>query len=356
MIQPFLAPASIQTWSPGRLQVRCVGCVQETADVRSFHFIAEPARLFLYKPGQFITLELDIDGARVARSYTLSSSPSTPYRLSITVKRVPGGQVSNWLHDHLHPGMTLDIQGPAGQFNAVDIRADKLLLLSGGVGITPLMSMARWFHDTCSDVDLVFAHSARSPADLIYRHELEQMAASASRFALHLLCDNHAPGQSWAGYRGRLNPTVLELLAPDFRERELLCCGPPAYMQCVRELLQASGYDLTRYHEEAFFAEPPPCATPDVQVDAANAPRIQFSLSGKEITAAPGETVHSAALRAGIRIPKACGMGVCGTCMVLKTAGEVRMQHDGGITDEDVAAGYILSCCSVPLQDMAIDC
>lgn len=355
MIQPFLDPGTIRTWAPGRQQVRCVGCVQETADVRTFHLVAEPARLFLYKPGQFITLELEIDGARVARSYTLSSSPSAPYRLSITVKRMPGGQVSNWLHDHLHPGMALDIQGPAGQFNAVDIRANKLLLLSGGVGITPLMSMARWFLDTCAEVDLVFAHSARSPADIIYRRELEQMAASTPRVALHLVCDGTAPGEPWAGYRGRLSPVLLELLAPDFREREVLCCGPSAYMHCVREWLQASGYDMARYHEEAFAAEPSPSPASGV-ADAPNGPRIRFSQSGREIAAAPGDTIHSAALRAGIRIPKACGMGVCGTCMVLKTGGEVEMQHNGGITDEDLAAGYILSCCSVPLQDVVIDC
>ena len=139
----FLNPVTTQTWSNGRHMVRCVKVIQETWDVRTFCFMADQPVLYFFKPGQFVTLELEIDGQPVMRSYTISSSPSVPYSFSITIKRVPGGKVSNWLHDNLNEGDELPVHGPVGLFNAIDFPAEKVLYLSGGVGITPVMSMAR---------------------------------------------------------------------------------------------------------------------------------------------------------------------------------------------------------------------
>ncbi len=120
--------------------------------------------------------------------------------------------------------------------------------------------------------------------------------------------------------------------------------------------------DMSRYHEEAFGPTPPEIRAevegtgrrsrraPEVPVAELN--QVEFISTGKSIRVVPGETVHAAAAKLGLHIPKACGMGICGTCKVMKTAGEVEMEHNGGITDEDVAEGYILSCCSVPKGDV----
>lgn len=365
MTNTFLNPVTTQTWSNGRHLVRCVKAIQETWDVRTFCFMADQPMLFFFKPGQFVTLELEIDGQPVMRSYTISSSPSVPYSFSITIKRVPGGQVSNWLHDNLKEGDVIPVHGPVGNFNAIDFPADKVLFLSGGVGITPVMSMARWFFDTNANVDMVFVHSARTPKDIIYHRELRHMASRIANFKLHLVCERYDIGEAWSGYRGYLNQPMLELIAPDFLEREIFCCGPTPYMNAVKRLLEANGFDMRHYHEEAFGATPPEVGE-EVREHAAEAARdggltdadlreVTFSGTGKSIRVAPGETVHTAAARLGLHIPKACGMGICGTCKVMKTSGEVEMEHNGGITDEDVAEGYILSCCSVPKGDVAID-
>lgn len=250
MSSNFLNPVTTQTWANGRHLVRCVKVIQETWDVRTFCFMADQPILFFFKPGQFVTLELEIDGEPVMRSYTISSSPSVPYSFSITIKRVPGGRVSNWLHDNLKEGQELPVHGPVGLFNAIDFPADKVLFLSGGVGITPVMSMARWFFDTNANVDMVFVHSARSPKDIIYHRELEHMASRIDNFSLHIICERHGLGEAWAGYRGYLNLRMLELIAPDFLEREIFCCGPTPYMSAVKHLLQGHGYDMSRYHEE----------------------------------------------------------------------------------------------------------
>ncbi|WP_437880265.1 glycine-betaine demethylase subunit GbcB [Pseudomonas sp. LRF_L74] len=363
MTNTFLNPVNTQTWSNGRHPVRCVKVIQETWDVRSFCFTAEQPILFFFKPGQFVTLELQIDGEQVMRSYTISSSPSVPYSFSITVKRAPGGKVSNWLHDNMKVGDELAVHGPVGLFNAIDFPADKVLFLSGGVGITPVMSMARWFYDTNANIDMVFVHSARSPKDLVFQRELEHMAARIENFALHLVCEKHGLGEAWAGYRGYLNDKMLALMAPDYMEREIFCCGPTPYMNAVKNFLKNNGFDMSHYHEEAFGPTPPEVReeVEELAAEAAEAGEsavqyeVEFAITGKSVRIAPGETVHVAAQKVGLHIPKACGMGICGTCMVQKTSGSVEMNHNGGITEEDEAEGYILSCCSVPKSDLVID-
>jgi glycine betaine catabolism B len=358
-------PVETQIWTNGRHSVRCVKAIQETWDTKTFCFMADQPTLFFFKPGQFVTLELEIEGEPVFRSYTISSSPSVPYSFSITVKRVPGGVVSNWLHDHVDQGFELAVHGPVGVFNSIDFPANKVLFLSGGVGITPLMSMTRWAYDTNMDVDLIFVHSARTPRDLIFHRELEFMSSRIANFHLHLICERLESGQNWSGYRGFLDEAKLLMATPDLLDREVFCCGPAPYMRAVRSMLDRLGFDMDRYHEEAFSSTPEKIEEQAIQnaetaaeeayaLLASDLIDVAFVSSGKQAQVAPGETIHAAAAKVGLTIPKACGMGICGTCKVKKVTGEVEMNHNGGITDEDVAAGYILSCCSVPQSSSVV--
>ena len=362
----YLAPVNTQTWVNGRHNVRCVKVIQESWDVNTFCFMAQQPVMFFFKPGQFVTLELEIDGKQVMRSYTISSSPSVPYSFSITVKRVPGGVVSNWLHDNMDVGMELAVHGPVGNFNCIDFPSEKVLLLSGGVGITPVMSMARWWFDTNADVDIVFVHSARTPRDLIYPRELDHMASRLDNFSLHMIVERMHNGLAWHGYRGYLDAIKLEMAAPDYMEREIFCCGPAPYMKAVKSLLISKGFDMSRYHEESFGATPESVVEDAIEqaevaqaeADAINTEdlmRVEFANYGRSIQVAPGETLHNAAAKLDLHIPKACGMGICGTCKVLVKEGETTMEHNGGITEEDVEAGYVLSCCTVANSDVVIE-
>ncbi|WP_027960682.1 hybrid-cluster NAD(P)-dependent oxidoreductase [Halomonas halodenitrificans] len=367
MSMSFYNPITTQTWTNGRHLVRCVKVIRETQDASTFCFMAEQPVMFFFKPGQFVTLELEIEGEQVMRSYTISSSPSVPYSFSITVKRLPGGKVSNWLHENLKAGEKLAVHGPVGNFNIIDYPAEKVLFLSGGVGVTPLMSMTRWLFDTNADVDLEFIHSARAPRDVIYHRELMHMFSRIPEFKLHVVCENKSDiGEAWDGYRGYLSQAMLELMAPDYREREIFCCGPTPYMNAVKRILHDSGFDMKHYHEESFGAIPVDVkedvlelaeqAEADAeQLDYAEMFNIEFGSSGKSVRILPDETVHAAASKLGLHIPKACGMGICGTCQVKLASGEVEMEHNGGITDEDIEEGYILSCCSKPKGDVVVD-
>lgn len=362
----YLAPVNTQTWVNGRHNVRCVKVIHETWDVKTFCFMAQQPVMFFFKPGQFVTLELEIDGKQVMRSYTISSSPSVPYSFSITVKRVPGGQVSNWLHDNMFMGSELAVHGPVGQFNCIDFPNEKVLLLSGGVGITPVMSMARWWFDTNAEVDVTFIHSARSPRDVIYTRELDHMAARLDNFGLYLIVERMENGLPWQGYRGYLDAAKLDMISPDFMEREIFCCGPVPYMKAVKSLLQSRGFDMSRYHEESFGATPADVVEDAIElaevaqaeadaVNQADLLKVEFANSGKSIQIGAGETLHNAAARLDLMIPKACGMGICGTCKVLVKEGQTKMEHNGGITDDDVEAGYVLSCCTIPQSDVVIE-
>ena len=113
-------PVQTQTWVNGRHVMRCVRVIDETWDVKTFVFAAEQPLMFFFKPGQFVTLELEIEGEQVMRSYTISSSPSVPYSFSLTIKKLPGGLVSSWMHDHMQQGDELVVHGPVGRFNVID--------------------------------------------------------------------------------------------------------------------------------------------------------------------------------------------------------------------------------------------
>jgi ferredoxin-NADP reductase len=341
----------------------CCQVRQETHDVKSFIFRPRRPGLVRFLPGQFLTLELDVDGETINRCYTISSPPTRPDTLSITVKRVPGGRVSNWLHDCLTPGMTLRALGPNGEFSCALHPVGKYLFLSGGSGITPLMSMSRSFHDLGEDRDVVFVHSARTPTDIIFRRELGLLAANQPGFRTAFVCEGRGSAADWAAPTGYLDRSLLAHIAPDFAEREVFCCGPEPYMKAVRALLTESGFDMAKYHEESFSfanlsneqAEEEADAAVDLTAAESAGFNVEFTKSGRTVVCAPGQKLLDAARAAGLRLPSSCAKGMCGTCKSRLVSGEVDMVHGGGIRQREIDQGFILPCCSTPRSDLVIE-
>ncbi len=411
----------------GDADLVCVAVRAETHDVSTFVFAPVQPRLFRFLPGQFMTLELDAAG--VQRSYTIASPPTRPWRIEVTAKLAEGGPGSAWLHGAMRPGVRVRASGPMGEFSCGMQPTGKLLLLSAGSGITPLMSMARTLHDLGSEADVLFLHSARSPADLVFAEELRAMERRPG-FRSVAVVERDAPGARWDGFRGRLSPAMLGLLAPDLREREVFCCGPAPYMAAVRAMLDAAGADPGRYHEESFSFEdadasagqpsrvllplpkgkgrgegvlaaerrtagadgllpgvgdyraglpPHPSPLPEgegagsvlthaigaSQADCSSALvqdapgiaafTVRFARLGRDIACPPGASVLAAARAAGVRLPSACGKGVCGTCKSRVLSGTVEMRHGGGIRQREVDAGLALLCCARPTSDLVVD-
>lgn len=339
-------------WNDAEL-LECTMVIPETTDTATIAFRAPSGAWFDYKPGQFLTLDLPVEGGTVSRTYTISSSPSRPLSISITVKAQAGSIGTRWMLDHLKPGMKLKAHGPAGQFTFLRHPAKKYLFVSAGSGITPMMSMTTWAWDSGEMPDITFVHAARKPADIIFRRRLEQFASRVPGLQLRFTVEEVDPFEVWSGFRGRLSQIMLGLMAPDYLEREVFCCGPEPFMRSVREMLASLGYDMARYHEESFAAP----ALQEIPVETtapSGAAEITFAASGKTVPSDGTETILAVAKRSGLNIPSSCNFGLCGTCKVQKTAGEVTMVHNGGISDEEIAQGMILACCSKPQGTVTI--
>ena len=337
----------------------CRAVRRETHDVMTFVFEAPQPRVFAYRPGQFMTFEFEIGGEIVNRCYTIASAPTRPHRLEITVKKIPGGPVSTWLHETLRPGMRVKAIGPMGDFTCAAHAAPKYLFLSAGSGVTPLMSMTRAHHDLASDADIAFVHSARTPVDLIFRDELALMAREQPRLRVTTICETDAPMAAWSGYRGRIDLARLELIVPDFREREVFVCGPAPYMAGVRAVLVEAGFDMARFHQESFdFSElgGEVEATPEAPAETVvQAFKVVFATSRRALDCPSDQTVLGAAKAAGMRLPSSCTKGMCGTCKCRLVSGTVEMSPAGGIRQREIDQGMILICCSKPTSDLVIE-
>ncbi|MFN7166379.1 MAG: 2Fe-2S iron-sulfur cluster-binding protein [Pannonibacter sp.] len=401
--------ASTAPWKGPATRLEVLAVIDETADVKTFVFRPEGGGWFSYKPGQFVTLELPVPGGPVWRTYTLSSTPTRPFSASVTVKAQAGSIGTRWMFDTLVPGMTLTASGPAGHFSHWNHLAERYLFLSAGSGITPMMSMLRAMADTAPASDVAFLTCGRTPGDLLFRDELEMLARQMPNLELGLMVERKSAADRWHGLTGRIDMARLKFLVRDYRQREIFCCGPEPFMAGVRVMLEDAGFDMRHYHEESFgapskaqsqaqsqaqiLAQTPvpaqapatastakpvaaagadgrvlsqaqgaaPTAAPPAQDGTAPAGyagdgvRLQFSRSDVTTTCAPGTTLLEAARAAAVRIPAACEAGMCGTCKVKKTAGDVTMAHNGGITDEEISSGYILACCSHPVSAVTLE-
>jgi len=349
------APAPL--WNPDEDETLvCCAVRTETHDVKTFIFQAAQPRRFAYQPGQFMTFSLTIAGEEIHRCYTLSSTPTRPDRISITVKRIGEGPVSSWLHANLAPGTSIKALGPMGDFFCSPQSGSKYLFLSAGSGITPLMSMTRSHHDLASGCDIAFIHSARSPADLIFRDELDLMAKSAPGLTVTAICEADSDGEVWSGPRGRIDLAKLEAIIPDFREREVYICGPAPYMAAVKSMLEASGFDMARYHFESFDFAELSADRPEPEVaTASNGFKVEFKLSRRTIKVAPDRFILAAAKAEGMRLPSSCTKGMCGTCKCKLVSGTVDMTAAGGIRQREIDQGMILICCSKPTSDLVLE-
>ncbi|MBG1233637.1 hybrid-cluster NAD(P)-dependent oxidoreductase [Aestuariivirga litoralis] len=349
---------SATPWDDSEL-LECAMVIPEDANTATFGLRAPSGAWFDYIPGQFITLELPVPGGTVQRTYTISSSPSRPVSISVTVRAQKNSVGGRWMLDHLKPGMKIKAYGPSGIFSSHKHPAKKQLFISAGSGITPMMSMTTWAWDSSEMPDIVFVHAAKRPSEIIFRERLEQLANRVPGIQLRFTVEESDAFRSWHGYRGRLSQIMLGLMAPDYLEREVFCCGPEPFMQGVRDMLNALGFDMAHYHQESFGApvrtEADQPLIHDVKPADSVMVKVNFAKSGKIADCRETESILSVAKRSGLNIPSGCNFGLCGTCKIKKTEGDVHMVHNGGISDEEIADGFILACCSKPMGRVVLE-
>ncbi|MBO9198515.1 2Fe-2S iron-sulfur cluster binding domain-containing protein [Rhizobium sp. 16-449-1b] len=357
MTKPSGCTAGHSVWDPEHDDTLvCIDIHQETADVKSFTFASADGKQFDFQSGQYFLFDFPMGDDAEARCYSISSSPHRSRTFTVTVKRVVNGRVSNWLHDNLGKGAIVKAQGPLGHFLRPLAKSPKLLLLSGGSGITPVMSILRDLADSHDPADIVFMHAARTPLDLIFRDELNCLASRMKRLRLHFLPETVIGEPSWPGLTGRITPEFMRLAVPDIANRTVMCCGPAPFMAAARSISSELGVSAGNYIEESFDAavidEP---GLPIEEAAAAKVWQVEFQKQNRKIEVKSEQTVLSSAKKAGVRLPSSCSNGVCGTCKSKLVSGSVEMNHNGGIRQREIDAGMFLPCCSKPLSDLVVD-
>ena len=325
--------------------------VRETADAHSLVFDGPPLP---YKPGQFLTLRIPSDREPTARCYSLSSSPDVDDALKVTVKRTVDGYGSNWVCDNVCAGTQIEVLPPAGKFSPKDLDAD-LLLLAGGSGITPVISIVKSaLVRGTGRVVLVYAN--RDEASVIFGPELARLSASHPErlVVLHWL-------ESVSGL-----PTQAQLreLVRPYAAYEAFICGPGPFMSAVTAALSELGVERRRIHLERFMSlegnpwqelEGATTPTPsEVAPSAAPAATVHVELDGATSEHPwPAETkLLDLLLARGLDAPYSCRQGNCSACSCRLVEGEVRMLHNAVLEQEDLDEGWRLACQSVPVSDV----
>jgi 3-ketosteroid 9alpha-monooxygenase subunit B len=322
--------------------------VQETADTRSY-VLDVPDELrpaFSYRPGQFCTFRVRLGEGEALRCYSMSSAPETDDDLTVTVKRVPGGLVSNWIHDHVAEGDTLEATTPAGVFCTRP--GDRpIVAFCGGSGITPVMSILRSvLASTDRRVRVLYAN--RDHDSVIFGHDLAVLADRAPRLELRHHLD------SSGGYLDR--QAVADFAAAD-PDADFYICGPGPFMDLVETSLLETGVDADRIAIERFVVADGPPTEAEAEAEAAASTEgaaatthVTLILKGKPTTLAhrPGDTVLGTARRAGVVTPYSCEAGNCATCMALVRDGSVSMRVNNALTPEELEEGWVLTCQAEP--------
>ena len=317
--------------------------VPETADTVSIVLDVPPelAGAFSYRAGQFCNVQVHIDGAPHMRCYSMSSSPELGEVMQVTVKRVPGGTVSNWINDHLRAGDVLELSPPAGFFQLTETDAD-LVAFAAGSGITPVFSLVKTaLAITGRTVRLHYAN--RDRGGVIFDAELAELERR-HRGRLAVVRSNDRE-------HGLATPdTAAAFAAPSAADGEFYVCGPGPYMQIVEEGLRLLGVGPPRIHIERFASSDPIVGTPQPPPEPAGGTTVTIELEGRtEVTDHhPGTTILQTARQTGLSPPFSCESGSCATCMARLVDGAVSMYVNNALTPDEVEDGWVLTCQSVP--------
>jgi ferredoxin-NADP reductase len=326
--------------------LRIARVIRETADAASFVLDVpdDLAGAFAYRAGQFCTFRVQVKGRSHLRCYSMSSSPAVDTALAVTVKRTPGGLVSNWMNDHLSEGDLVDVTRPAGVFCLAAGEGD-LVAFCAGSGITPVHSLVKTaLATTTRRVRLFYAN--RDVDAVIFQAELDTLGA---RYGDRLAVSHHLNVE-----RGLVRPEVVRDFAPLSEDSDVYICGPGPFMDIVEQALVSAGVAAEKLHIERFIpADLPGELEPSTA--AGGVSRVTIDLAGRSDTTDhhPGTTILQTARQMGMSPPFSCEAGSCATCMAKLISGTAQMHVNNALTDDEIAEGWVLTCQAVPTSALA---
>ena len=349
--------------------LRVGSIITETPNVKTFRLLPSSSDRFLpftFVPGQFLNLAFWIGGARMNRSYSISSSPTHREYVDLTVRREPRGAVSRHIVDLLKVGDQIEAGGPIGRFTFTGTEWNSVVLISAGVGVTPMMSITRYLTEQSWDGDIFFIFLCHSLADYMFANEIAALERANPK--LHVAVTVSKPeGTDWKGLRGRITKELLSQTVPDIASRRIHLCGPPAMMESTKALLTELEVPLDQVKTEAFGAvKPSPSAagTALKPTTPATGPLVKFSKNNKSAKihidlqagdSPPMQTILELSEELGIGIENSCRVGTCGLCKVKMTSGEVEMAVQDSLDADDKANGVILACQAKPKGEVTVE-
>ncbi|MEI6896546.1 MAG: hybrid-cluster NAD(P)-dependent oxidoreductase [Psychromonas sp.] len=329
-------------------RLRCIKRVDETSDASTFEFEHLDQRPFDFQAGQFLTFEINYYNKQLYRAYSICSSPAKTSSVTIAIKRVPGGKISNYLIDNLQAGHALPAMPPAGQFTReAHSNSQNILLMSAGSGITPCLSIAQDILDKQHDISIHFIHSARRSEDVIMASLLNHLDQKHDNFRLTLILENT---ENKAHFQGRLNNDLFSQLVPNNKARTIFICGPSLYMESVQDIVATSGFNMDYFHKESFLPEG---KSGEPVVSDINH-QITVPALNRSFMINDQQTLLDALHSADIKIPYSCKAGICGACKC-KVSGEVISTSSEALSNEEINQGYILSCCTKANSDLVLE-
>ncbi|HZU80148.1 MAG TPA: ferredoxin--NADP reductase [Acidimicrobiales bacterium] len=340
--EPILSPPRPRR-DHGFHPIRVAEVVQETADAVSLvlEVPTELADVFAYEPGQFCNLRVAVDGEPQMRCYSMSSAPVMDEAMQVTVKRVPGGIVSNWIVDRVRDGDTVELSPPTGFFQLTDT-AGPFVAFAAGSGITPVLSLVKTALVTTSRV--VRLHYAnRDAQSVIFDTTLSELE---TRYP-----DRLTVVRTFDVEHGLLTADAVTAFADESaRDGEFYLCGPGPYMEVVEQGLGILRVEAERIRIERFAQTDLRMGAPPAAPEPAQATRVTIELDGRtDVTDhRAGTTILQTARQMGMAPPFSCESGSCATCMARIVEGSVSMFVNNALTPEEVEEGWILTCQSVP--------
>ena len=335
----------------GYQSLRVKAIVEETHDARTL-VLEVPDELrnaFTYEPGQYCTFRRRDDDGDLVRCYSMSSAPETDPDLAITVKRVVDGRMSNWLHDAVSVGDTLDVLAPAGMFVPQD-RTSPVIAFCGGSGVTPVFSIVKHLLAT-GDRPIRVLYANRDTDSIIFREAFDALAAGHDQLTLQHHLDAEA---------GFLDAAAITAFVGADTHADVYVCGPTPFMDLAETGLVGAGVAADQIFLERFVNEVPLDTTPDIPSiesgpDAAVS--ISIIMRGKrhDATYVAGDTVLDAARRASLDPPFSCQLGDCASCMALVKEGSATMRVNNALEPFEVDEGWVLTCQAVPDGDLVVE-
>jgi ring-1,2-phenylacetyl-CoA epoxidase subunit PaaE len=332
--------------------------VKETPDTVTI-FFEQPEPYLDYKAGQYLTVILDVNGKEERRSYSLCTSPFVDPYPGITVKRVSGGLVSNYLNDQIRPGKTIEIMKPLGNFVSEYHSKNKrnFVMIAGGSGITPIMGITKSVLVNEPESKVTLLYCSRSEDQIIFKNELEKLEEKYDG-RLMVIHNLSKPLDSWTGLKGRLDAEKIKDVLDSTVElgkdtNRFYVCGPEGLMKTGIETLKQLGIPDERIMEESFYSD----------LDAKEQEMKEAGLLSPELTrevevivegesftfeVPAGKTILEAGLDEDVDMPYSCQSGLCTACRGRLISGKVDMIEDAGLSESEIAEGYILCCSSKP--------